>query len=128
MINKLKTRLLEFAGAPNRARCFTHILNLVVKSIMNQFDMPRSDSDTTDKRTHELYNLAGNIETEELETLTELEDSQQQDDDDEPGPCNDNDEGWVDERDELTQEDIDELEDRVQPIRVLLTKVSDLNN
>jgi hypothetical protein len=38
--------------------------------------------------------------------------------------CLNNDEGWVDEREEMAEEDIDELEENVQPIQFLLTKVS----
>jgi hypothetical protein len=38
MINALKFKLPEFPGAPNQTRCFAHILNLVVKSIMSLFD------------------------------------------------------------------------------------------
>ena len=39
MIDKLAKLLEEFPGAANRTRCFTHILNLVAKSIMKQFDL-----------------------------------------------------------------------------------------
>jgi hypothetical protein len=65
--------------------------------------------------------LAGDIEAEELETQREQEDSQEGP---EEGPSHDNDEGWVDEREDMTEEDKEELEDSVRPIRVLLTKVS----
>ena len=69
MINKLAARLVEFPGAPNHVCCFTHILNLVVRSIMHQFNVSstRSAEDITDERTNELFKLAGNIETEEME-------------------------------------------------------------
>jgi hypothetical protein len=123
MIDKLARRLLDFPGRSNRARCFTHILNLVVKSIMHQFDVPSTKSAVTDKWTHELNELAGDIEAEELETQAEEENSQ--DELDEEGPCPDNDEGWVDERDDMSEEEINELEESIQPIRVLLTKVSE---
>lgn len=119
MIDKLAGRLADFAGAPNRARCFTHILNLVVKSIMHQFDVPSTKSDVADERTHELYKLAGDIEAEELETQNEEEDPPEDE-----GSRPDNDDGWVDERDDMAGEDVDELEESVQPIRFLLTKVS----
>jgi hypothetical protein len=35
MIDKLGVRLVDFPRAPNRACCFIHVLNLVVKSIMH---------------------------------------------------------------------------------------------
>lgn len=123
MIEDLAGRLEEFPGAPNRTRCFTHILNLVVKSIMHQFDVPRKRWDISDERTQELFKLAGDIETEEVKTQAEQEDFQE-----EPygeGPHHDNDEGWIDERGDMTKEDVEELEDSVQPIRFVLTKVSE---
>ncbi|KAF8964442.1 hypothetical protein BDZ97DRAFT_1624243, partial [Flammula alnicola] len=38
MIDHLATLLAEFPGSANQTRCFTHILNLVAKCIMRQFD------------------------------------------------------------------------------------------
>ena len=52
MINELAGQLLEFPGVANRAWCFMHILNLVVKSIMHQFDVAYKQKvkhDTTDE-------------------------------------------------------------------------------
>lgn len=125
MIDKLASRLVEFPGAPNRARCFTHILNLVVKSIMHQFDVPSTSRPLDaeeDDTSCELFDLAGDFELEELETQAEQDDPQ---DGSEEGPFHDNDEGWIDERADMTEEDINELEENVQPIRFLLTKVSE---
>jgi hypothetical protein len=75
MIEKLASRLVEFSGAPNRARCFTHILNLVVKSIMSQFDVPRSDPDVTNEGASEIQKLVGDIEREELEMQNDQDNS-----------------------------------------------------
>ena len=41
MIDHLLTILDNFPGSANRTCCFTHILNLVAKCIMKQFDAPR---------------------------------------------------------------------------------------
>jgi hypothetical protein len=48
MINHLGVVVDAFPGPPNRTRCFTHILNLVAKCIMKQFDAPKK------KKTGEL--------------------------------------------------------------------------
>jgi hypothetical protein len=120
MIEKLGARLVDFPGASNCARCFTHILNLVVKSVMHQFDLHTAKSDAKDERSHELFALAGEIDAKELET----QDDKDQEDSDEEVPPQDNDEGWIDERDDMSQEDVDELEDNVRPVCFLLTKVS----
>ena len=40
MIDHLATILEEFPGFPNQTCCFAHILNLVAKCVMRQFDTP----------------------------------------------------------------------------------------
>jgi hypothetical protein len=75
----------------------------------------------TDNTTRNLLDLAGDIDEEELEEAAEQEDPQDETDEQ---PCHDNDEGWIDEWYDMTDEDIDELEDSVRPIRFLLTKVN----
>ncbi len=42
MIDHLSVLLNKYPGAANRTRCFTHILNLVAKCIMKQFDTPKN--------------------------------------------------------------------------------------
>ena len=123
MINKLAVKFVEFPGAPNCANYFAHILNLVVKSIMHQFDLAGTRSDTTQESTNELYKLAGNIKGEELETQNEQDDDPQISE--EEALHIDNDEGWVNERDDMIEEELDDLEDTVKPVRFLLTKVSE---
>ena len=75
MIKKLMSWLIEFPGAANCARCFTHILNLVVKSIMSQFDVPRSDPDVINEGACKIQKLVGDIEREKLETQNDQDDS-----------------------------------------------------
>ena len=38
MIKRLATLLPDFEGQPSRVRCFAHVLNLVAKSLIRQFD------------------------------------------------------------------------------------------
>ena len=104
MINKLAAKLVEFPGAPNCAHCFAYILNLVVKSIIHQFDLAGTRSDATQESTNELYKLAGDIEGEELETQNEQDDDPQIPE--EEVPHDDNDEGWVNKRDDMTEEEL----------------------
>ena len=74
MIDQLTASLFDFPGAFNRARCITHILNLIVKSIMHQFDILKKWWDaTSNKSLHDLQKLAGNIEEEKEVTRTEEE-------------------------------------------------------
>ena len=90
---------------------------------MHQFDVPITKSAAMDKRTHELNELAGDIIVEELGMQAEEENSQ--DDLDEEGPCPDNNEGWIDKQNNMSEKEINELEESIQPIRVLLMKVSE---
>ncbi len=45
MLAELKYLLPKFRGAVTQSRCFAHIINLVVKSILRQFDV-RNDKET----------------------------------------------------------------------------------
>ena len=42
MIEELANLLDDFPGPANQTWCFLHIINLVVKSIIQQFDLPKS--------------------------------------------------------------------------------------
>ena len=90
---------------------------------MHQFDIPdKKNGDIADDATQELHRLAGELEHEELLSQSGVE---QQDGD--VGSM-DNVEGWVDERDEMDVDDLMALDNDVQPIRFVLTKVSWLWN
>jgi len=115
MIAELENLLDEFPGAANQTRCFTHILNLVVKSILRQFDVPKSKADQAlDDAARELFGLSENMEYEEEETRAEAGDDEE----------DDNVEGWIDERELLSDADREILDVDVQPVRLVLTKVS----
>ena len=124
MINVLKELVEDFPGPANQTRCFAHILNLVVKSILRQFDLPNPksgnslDDKTVDDASKELLSLAGNVEDEKDVVSREGEGGV-----DTEEPEDDNLEVWVDERTLMDVEDLNELEESVKPVRVLLTKV-----
>ena len=116
MIDELANLLDDFPGSANQTRCFTHVLNLVVKSIIKQFDLPKEQGDQVlDEAAEELLNLAGDIELEEELSAEDGEEGEEGEDD--------NNEGWVDERDTMTATELKELDTQVRPIRLLLTKV-----
>jgi len=114
MIDALAKLVVAFPGAANQTCCFTHILNLVVKVILRQFDVLKAKADETlDVALQALVDLAGDIEMEEAVM-------------DERGDDNDNDgeEGWVKPRNGMSQVDQDELDAAVHPVRLVLVKVS----
>ena len=125
MVKELANLLDDFPGPANQTRCFLHILNLVVKSIIRQFDLPKSkktsddedeDDPTLDAATAELLKLAADIDLEEQITVSAGDDEVTDDDD----------EGWIDEREDMTEDELKELAASVQPVRLLLTKVTSL--
>ena len=66
MIEELADLLEAFPGAANRTRCFMHILNLVAKRIIKQFDIPKAQGDEVlDDVAKELATLAIDLDMEE---------------------------------------------------------------
>jgi hypothetical protein len=121
MINELAIQLDNFPESVSRVQCFAHILNLVVKSIMCQFDIPeKKKGEVADEATLELQKLAGDIERKEssFPCVVWQEDGEE--------ASRDNMKGWVDERDEMDTDELQALDNAIQPIRFLLTKVSHL--
>ena len=115
MIDELELVLEDFPGAANRTRCFTHILNLVAKSVMKQFDLPKAKAgEALTAAAQALSTLAGDIETEEAEMRGDMaEDCDEEDDED----------GLADARDDMSPEELEELDETLQPVRLVLVKV-----
>jgi hypothetical protein len=113
MIDELANLLEDFPGRANQTRCFTHVLNLVVKSIIKQFDLPKAR--VLDEAADELLKLAGDIELEEELSAADGKEGEEGEDD--------NTERWIDEREEMTVAEVEELDACVRPIKLLLTKV-----
>lgn len=115
MIDELSVLLEEFPGAANRTWCFTHILNLVAKSILKQFDLPKAKaSEALSAAMEALSVLAGDIETEEVDMDGDLAEDDDSDDDED---------GIADPRDVMTESEIAELDESLQPVRLVLVKV-----
>jgi hypothetical protein len=125
MITYLGKRLKEFPGEANRTRCFAHVLNLVAKCIMKQFDAPKKhqtkkqgggkDSDESDMDPDEALALASNTQHDAL--VEELEDEF---DDEEIRVGDEGPSG----RESMMAAEIEALEAKVKPVTNILTKVS----
>jgi hypothetical protein len=100
MIDKLGEMISDFPGRANQTHCFAHVVNLVAKTIIKQFDIPKKKKNkSNDKRNDEeqmLEQLAEGIDIEEIKTRI-MSISEEQD--------NDNDEGWIDEAELLSEEE-----------------------
>jgi Ran GTPase-activating protein (RanGAP) involved in mRNA processing and transport len=124
MIDHLATLVDAFPGAANQTRCFTHILNLVAKSVLHQFEAPKAKGgDVLDDAAKELAAIFDEVEDGENEggasndynTAEDGERDEHEDDDDD---------GLVDERDGMSNDEVASLEKSVKPFRLVLTKVS----
>ena len=115
MIEELADLLDVFPGKANQTCCFLHILNLIAKSIIKQFDLPKAASDAfLDKATKELLELAGDLDLEEKQSHDEDKDDEE----------DNNEDGLVDEHELMSEWEREELDASIQPVRLLLTKVS----
>lgn len=120
MTDELVDMLPKFLGQANHCRCFLHVVNLIAKTLLKQFDIPKKDVESAlDAAERELLELAAGIELEEMVTLAE-EGAGDKDDREEI----DNIEGWVDEMALLSEDERDELRENVVPVRLVLVKVS----
>jgi hypothetical protein len=116
MVEELGDLIAAFPGEANRTRCFAHIINLIAKSVIKQFDVPKATAgDIWDDDVEELIGLAGEIELEELVTRASTNEDDENEDD--------NVEDWQDERFAMTEEVLQKLNDDVQPVRRVLVKV-----
>jgi hypothetical protein len=86
MIRQLQGLIDEFKGPESHTCYFTHILNLIVKSIIQQFDIPRAQANSIfNEVTTALIELAGNIDVEEQEMAKSSNDSDDDEDDESTG-------------------------------------------
>ncbi len=121
MTEELGNLLPEFQGDYSYTRCFLHILNLVAKAMLKQFNIAEvKDPETlVDDDVRELAELAEELAEEERATAGEL----QQEEGENAGELED-DEDWVDEVETLEGEEREEFERNIRPIKKVLVKVS----
>jgi hypothetical protein len=116
MIEELADSIESFPGASNQTRCFNHIVNLVAKTVIRQFDVPRKQADDAlNEAEQELLDLADGIDVEEFVTAAEWTGEEDED--------NNNIEGWIDERAALTANERTDLDKSIQPVKTVLVKV-----
>lgn len=113
MVDDLAERIESFPGAAHQCRCFTHILNLGAKAILRQFDAPKSKQGAALSDAEQaLVDLMKDVDTEE-DWSSGLEDDN----------AEDNLDGFMDLRTELSKEELAELEQALLPVKQVLAKV-----
>lgn len=123
MIDALVNLINHFPGHKNRVRCFAHIVNLVVKIILRQFDSRVGGKAASEAKTDAeiaLANLAKSLD--DLETKVDdgegdAEDSAQMEEDDATV--------GIEELEEALKDAIDKVAVEARPVKMTLTKVSD---
>ena len=127
MIDHLAVLVDTFPGAANQTRCFAHILNLVAKRVLRQFEALKKGKSVDDAAAKELAAVVDEISLDKDE---EASDDGSDDDGDE---CDDVDDDVVDDDeegvqdDELSEDELMSIKENVKPIRLVLTKVSQFN-
>lgn len=143
MVCELAKQIETFSGEVSLTRCFLHIVNLVAKTTIRVFDVPKKDADTTDDSNDrdptlddaqlELEKLAQAIEVEDAEvTAAEVQMENEREGDGAKGEVDEGDienstEGWIDEHSEMSDAERKDLDASVLPIHLAIAKVSHIN-
>ncbi|TFY67078.1 hypothetical protein EVJ58_g1873 [Rhodofomes roseus] len=120
MIDELDELIDDFRGQRARVRCFDHILNLVVKTLLKQFDTTRrrrngndDGLDAAEAALQELTEGMADIEDDDDVDEWDLDAVDLEDDDVD---------GWVDEQQNMTAEEVAELDATTRPVKLVLAK------
>jgi hypothetical protein len=127
MITSLTKILSHFPGAANRARCTAHIVNLVTKIILRQFNARKKTKEF--KKTPESLNAndeSMEIDNEEDDILDteglDREEQEMADDEDDNGMSEDV-EADVEKIEEALKKEVSDVAKKVKPIQRVLFKV-----
>lgn len=113
-------KFLTTFSSTNHTQCFAHIINLIAKSLLKQFDIKDRDRGDQDLDANE-RSLLALVEDIELDKLTT---AQEKDVSDSEIEEEDIIEGWVDEVEALSPAEWANLGELVRPIKKTLVKVS----
>ena len=125
MIAELAKILPKFSEV-SHMRCFLHIVNLIVKSIIKQFNIPKKwEDEHLDEAEQELHDLVGDIKLKEQEAVEAMTQHQIGSNmDSEIEDKNDDDvDGWVDEMMLLSPAEREQVKEDIWPVKLVLVKV-----
>ena len=121
MVEHLSSLIDNFPGAANQTRCFSHILNLVAKSVLRQFEVKKkTDGEPIEHYdpTNVLAELAQELELDEVEE----NDSEDENKLDKEAKGDDGELG--DGCDGMSEKEVFELEQDLLPVQMMLSKAS----
>lgn len=123
MIDELEELIPEFSKV-NHTRCFLHVINLVARTMVKQFDVRKTITGAISvDEDEEIRELAGDLDYNREERQTQealLQESAATANN--LGPEDDV-EGWVDEITALSVADRADLEESIRPVKMVLVKV-----
>ena len=114
MIEELHTLVANFAGSASHMRCFLHIINLIAKTLIQQFDAKK----TTTEADSELAEMGKELNEDE-----HLLDKVMHDNEDEDERIEEENDKWVDKMEGLDMEERIQLERSIRPVKLVLVKV-----
>ena len=114
MIEELHTLVAEFAGSASHTCCFLHIINLIAKTLIQQFDAKK----TMTEADSELAEMGKELNEDER-----LLDEVMHDNEDEDERIEEENDKWVDETEGLDMEERIQLERSIRPVKLVLVKV-----
>lgn len=120
MVAKLAEAIPSFPGSPNQVRCFAHIINLVAKTVLRQFDAGKDGKMGDQDTAAVLAEVVAGLDLDQTAT----DDGDVDVDTDTVEELDNDVDGWVDERTDLSEEEREELRDAVLPVKLILNKVS----
>lgn len=133
MVEHLATLIEHFPGAASQTRCFAHILNLVAKSVLRQFDAKKMKKDDEPMEFNDAATALAEL-AQELEDgmpavaediAEDLPDENEMEGDDEIQETgDDDDDGLGNEHNGMSDEEVADLDASLVPIRLMLAKVS----
>ena len=127
MIDELEEMLAGFPGCGARSRCFCHIINLVAKALLRQFEPPKpKKGKKTNKNEADLAEDDSDDPSldEWDKELRELMEDLDFDDELAQGQIDDDDEGMWDVNEEIDEASRADMRQRVRPVKTMLLKVS----
>lgn len=125
MIEHLATLIDEFTGAANQTRCFTHILNLVARTVLCQFEGPEAKGGKVlDEAARGLAELSDELEDDDDALEAGMEGDEGGNGEEADDVVDDDEDGLQDERKGMTKGERTGLEASMKPVRVVLTKAS----
>ena len=123
MIEELHTLVAEFAGSASHTHCFLHIINLIAKSLIQQFDVKKKTAEVDS----ELAEMGKELNEDERLLDEVVHDDEDEDEGKGEGEGERIEEGltdeWIDETEGLDREERIQLERSIRPVKLVLVKV-----